>query len=94
MLSITAFGQQDKKGFSAEGRKITVYTTAENTDSRLKQTDNLEFKTSKQPLETEVSVFVNPNNTFQSFMGIGGAITDASAEIYAKTSKKTNRRNS
>lgn len=88
MLSITAFGQQNKKEFSAKGRKITVYTTAENTDLRLKQTNNLEFKTSKQPLETEVSVFVNPNNTFQSFMGIGGAITDASAEIYAKLSKE------
>lgn len=87
LLSITAFGQQNSKKFSTEGRKIKVYTTAEKTDSRLKLTDNLEFKSSKQPLETEASIFVNPSKTFQSFMGIGGAITDASAEVFAKLPK-------
>ncbi|RYG27735.1 MAG: glycosyl hydrolase, partial [Chitinophagaceae bacterium] len=55
---------------------------------RLTQTDNLVFKVAKQPLETEISVFVNPDKTFQSFMGIGGAITDASAEVFAKLPKE------
>jgi glucosylceramidase len=31
-----------------------------------------------------VSVFVNPQKRFQEFLGIGGAITDASAEVFAK----------
>jgi len=84
LLSLTAFGQQNNKKISTEGRKIKVYTTAENTDAKLKQTDNLEFKSSKQPLETEASIFVNPSKTFQSFVGIGGAITDASAEVFSK----------
>ena len=89
MFALTSFAQQSKtENFKAQGKKITVFTTAENTDLRLKQTDNLEFKSSKQPLETEASVFVNPNNTFQTFMGIGGAITDASAEVFAKFSKE------
>lgn len=89
MFALTSFAQQSKtENFKAQGKKITVFTTAENTDLRLKQTDNLEFKSSKQPLETEASVFVNPNNTFQTFMGIGGAITDASAEVFAKLSKE------
>jgi len=87
MLSLTAFGQQKNNKFVTEGKEITVYTTAENTDSRLKQTDKLKFRSSKQPLETEASVFVNPEKTFQTFMGIGGAITDASAEVFAKLPK-------
>jgi glucosylceramidase len=40
----------------------------------------------KQPLETQVCIFVNPEKKFQTFMGIGGAITDASAEVFAKLS--------
>lgn len=55
---------------------------------RLTQTDKLSFSSSKQPLETEISVFVEPTKTFQNFMGIGGAITDASAEVFAKLSKE------
>ena len=48
----------------------------------------MSFGTSKQPLETEISVFVEPTKMFQKFMGIGGAITDASAEVFAKLSKE------
>ena len=38
----------------------------------------------KQPLETQICIFVNPNKKFQTYLGIGGAITDASAEVFAK----------
>jgi glucosylceramidase len=34
--------------------------------------------------ETRIYVFVNPDKTFQTFIGIGGALTDASAETFAK----------
>ncbi|MGB1123119.1 MAG: hypothetical protein ACPG08_06300 [Flavobacteriales bacterium] len=64
--------------------QLTV--TAENTALRLTEGEALAFTPAKQPLETEIAVFVNPNNTFQSYMGIGGAITDASAEVYSKLS--------
>lgn len=91
MLSIFAFSQQKNTGksksFSTKNKKITVYTTADSTKLRLTQTDVLTFTPSKQPLEIEVSVFVNPTKTFQNFMGIGGAITDASAEVFAKLPK-------
>ena len=40
-----------------------------------------------QPLETHVCVFVDPAKTFQTFLGIGGALTDASAETFAKLPK-------
>ncbi len=60
------------------------FTTAENTNQRLTERPTLEFQPATQPLETEIAVFVNPRNTFQSYLGIGGAITDASAEVYLK----------
>jgi len=91
MVSLFSFSQQKKadqsKSFSTKNKKITVYTTADSTKLRLTQTDILTFVPSKQPLEIEVSVFVEPAKTFQKFFGIGGAITDASAEVFAKLSK-------
>jgi glucosylceramidase len=73
--------------FSTLGKKISIFTTASNTDLRLTSTGVKEFNDAKQPLESEISIFVNPNKTFQSFLGIGGAITDASAEVFAKLSE-------
>lgn len=63
---------------------VIVYTTASNTDYRLTKTGEVNFNKSVQPLESEISVFVNTNKEFQKFLGVGGAITDASAEVFAK----------
>ncbi len=71
------------KVFTVDGKTVQVYNTAENTDLKLTPSANKVFEDANQPLETEVSIFVNPNNTFQTFMGIGGAITDASSEVFA-----------
>ncbi|MCI4666947.1 MAG: glycosyl hydrolase [Bacteroidia bacterium] len=68
-------------------KPLKVYTTASETELRLSMTGEQEFKKARQPLETEVAVFVNPAKTFQKVLGIGGAITDASAEVFAKLSK-------
>jgi glucosylceramidase len=65
---------------------VTIYTTAEKTEYRLTRTEAKEFVPSVQPLETEICIFVNPQKTFQTFLGIGGAITDASSEVFAKLS--------
>jgi glucosylceramidase len=67
-----------------EGREVSVYTTAEKTDHRITPTDTPTFKRHGQPLETQVCVFVDPSKTYQTFLGIGGALTDASAETFAK----------
>src|SRR5438270_240931 len=75
------------KTFSAEGRRVAVYTTAEKTDYRLSATGTLTFKHLGQPLETQVCVFVDPSRTYQTLLGIGGALTDASAETFAKVPK-------
>ena len=67
-------------------KPIELYTTAKNTDLRLSKRKNKIFKLRVQPLETEVSIFINPNKTFQEYLGIGGAITDASSEVFSKLS--------
>jgi glucosylceramidase len=70
---------------SYHNKNVTVYTTADSTDLRLTKTDSmLVFKELRQPNEGQISVFVDPHKTFQTMMGIGAAITDASAETYAK----------
>lgn len=88
LFSQYSFSQEKKssqiKPFTVKDKTVTVYTTAENTELRLMKTGRLHFSELKQPVETQVCVFVNPGKTFQSFLGIGGAITDASAEVFAK----------
>ena len=69
-------------------RKVTVYTTAQNTDLKLSQVETLSFKPFGQPMETQPCVFIDPSKTFQSFHGIGAALTDASAETFAKLPKE------
>lgn len=64
--------------------KARVFTTAKDTTLRLTQTADVSFEDFAQPLETQVCVFVDPARTFQTFIGIGGALTDASAEVFAK----------
>ena len=68
----------------ALGSPVAVYTTAKNTEQRLSQGETLAFGKSVQPSEGEISVFVNPHKSFQTFIGVGGAFTDASAEVFAK----------
>jgi glucosylceramidase len=76
-----------KKAFSTTGKKIIVYTTADNTSMRLSAAEGAAFKPMPQPLETQVCIFADPDKTFQTFLGIGGALTDASAETFAKLPK-------
>ncbi|RYY61454.1 MAG: glycosyl hydrolase [Chitinophagaceae bacterium] len=64
-----------------------VYTTADSSDLRLSLTDTLEFADKGQPFETELCVFVDPAKTYQTFFGIGAALTDASAETFYKLPK-------
>src|SRR5439155_8744436 len=54
------------------------------TRFRLTPTDTLVFKPPEPISEGKVYVFVDPRKTFQPFIGIGGALTDAAAETFAK----------
>jgi glucosylceramidase len=64
--------------------KVTVYVSAKGTDYRLSKTETLNLSAKGQPVETEVAIFVDPNKTFQTMIGIGGALTDAAAETFYK----------
>ncbi|MDI3320714.1 glycoside hydrolase family 30 protein [Pinibacter soli] len=82
-----ANAQTAVKKYNTANKTVTVYTTAQNTDLRLSQNGTLSFSPLAQPLETQPCIFVDPSRTFQTFMGVGGALTDASAETFAKLPK-------
>ncbi|HTI90490.1 MAG TPA: glycoside hydrolase family 30 protein [Puia sp.] len=78
LAAAAAFGQQ---------KTVTVYTTAANTQLRLTQNGKLSFSPFRQPFETEPFVLVDAGVSFQPVEGIGGALTDASAETFARLPK-------
>lgn len=63
---------------------LEIHTTASGTDQRLAHTGTVTLAPGKQPTEGEISVFVDPSKAYQPLLGIGGAITDASAEVFAR----------
>lgn len=91
MMALTAIACSEKRSttsdkleYASSGQNVEVYTTASGTDMRLSHSATLTFEPAAQPFESEVAVFVNPEQQFQTFLGIGGAITDASAEVFAR----------
>ena len=77
---------------SASGATLEVHTTASGTDERLALTRTVTLAPGKQPPEGDVSVFVDRSKTYQTLLGIGGAFTDASAEVFAKLAPKDQER--
>src|SRR5713226_4958976 len=71
-------------GLQTAATRVVVYTTADSTNLRLAPRDTLLFTPSEPTSEAKVYVFVDPRKTFQPFLGIGGALTDAAAETFAK----------
>jgi glucosylceramidase len=72
---------------TANGATLEIHTTASGTNDRLAASHST-FTPGVQPPEGDISVFVDPGKTYQTLLGIGGAITDASAEVFAKLSPK------
>ena len=72
---------------TAGGNAVTVFTTAEGTGQRLARGQDVQLRDGHKLTEVENSVFMDPGKRFQTVMGIGGAITDSSAEVFAKLSK-------
>src|ERR1700712_701658 len=79
---------QQAQPFSAKNKTVKVYVTEKGTDNRIAKTETLHFEDKPQPVETEVAVFVDPSKKFQTMVGIGGALTDASAETFYKLPKE------
>ncbi|WP_259069952.1 glycoside hydrolase family 30 protein [Mucilaginibacter sp. X4EP1] len=86
MLIKVAQAQQTQP-FSMNNKTAKVYLTAKNTDNKLTQTTTLQFTDYPQPVEKDITIFVDPSITFQTMLGIGGALTDASAEVFYKLPK-------
>jgi len=82
------FCHAQQNNFSTTNKKVLVYVTADKTDYRITLTDTLHFTHMGQPFETQVCVFVDPSKKFQTLVGIGGALTDASAETFYKIPKE------
>jgi len=67
---------------------IRVYTTESQSNIKLVKSSIVPTFTSiQQPKEVHSGIFVNPNVTFQTFVGIGAALTDAAAETFYKLNK-------
>ena len=67
---------------------IRVYTTESQSNIKLAKSNIVPTFTSiQQPKEVHSGIFVNPKVTFQTFVGIGAALTDAAAETFYKLSK-------
>src|ERR1035441_7552978 len=71
-------GSDDSKKYAE------VYLTAKDTEQRLAKVGKIEFDDKFSPIEKEQSIFIDPSKTFQTILGIGGALTDASAETFYK----------
>ena len=87
-LCACAFMAQAQVPAGLLNKSVTVYTTAKGTNLKLSKTEQLRFKENKQPVETDACIFVDPAKTFQAVLGIGGALTDASAETFYKLPKQ------
>ncbi len=77
-------GSPVKPAKSLNPVKAQVFITAKDTALRLTRTSDALFEDFGQPFETQVCIFLDPLRTFQTMTGIGGALTDASAEVFAK----------
>jgi len=76
---------------AASGAALEVHTTAIDRNEHFAAT-RVVLAPGKQPPEGDVSVFVDPAKTYQTLLGIGGAITDASAEVFARLDTKQQER--
>jgi glucosylceramidase len=64
-----------------------VYVTAKDTGQRLAKADDLSFVDMPQPGEKQETIFVDASKTYQTVLGVGGALTDAAAETFYKLPK-------
>ena len=74
----------DQKPPNLQLLAMHVYTTAEGAPRRLERTPAPVPTASLQPFENEIGVFIECNRRYQEVLGIGGAITDAAAEVWAR----------
>ena len=72
---------------SFKAGSVEVYVTAPSDSLRLKNVPANPFEDLAQPSEHVPTIMLDPVKTFQTLVGIGGALTDASAETFFKLPK-------
>ncbi|HEV2328292.1 MAG TPA: glycosyl hydrolase, partial [Verrucomicrobiae bacterium] len=82
-LSPIAFSQT-----ASDYSHVNVVVTARDTGQRLATGGEETLSNSPLITEKENYIFVDPAKAFQTIIGIGGALTDASAETFYKLSAK------
>jgi len=87
LLAMNTATAQKKAPFSLKNKDVKVYLTEKGSDNRITPTETVHFSPKPQTVETEIAVFVDPSKSFQTMLGIGGALTDASAETFYKLPK-------
>lgn len=83
-LFLTQFPHQENKQSTLNGTPVKIFTTAKNTQLRLSEENSSQFDDASPITEKKAYIFLDDTHTFQTMLGIGGAITDASAEVFAK----------
>lgn len=83
-LFLMQLPHQEKEQSSLNGIPVQIFTTAKNTKLRLSEEKSSKFSTAPPMAEKNVYIFLDDTHTFQTMLGIGGAITDASAEVFAQ----------
>ena len=79
-----AYAAEQSAALPGTTRPVVIYTSAQGTEERLQRSGTANLAGGHALTEVETSVFVDPGKRYQTFLGIGGAITDASAEVFAK----------
>src|SRR5210317_286579 len=82
------FAQTEEVLIDLSQMKSKIYTTAHDTLLKMTLTGSLKFNEFEQPKETNAYIVVDSTKTFQTFLGIGAALTDASAETFYKLPKE------
>ncbi len=93
ILTVIVFGCKQSKtgndGASAamELQKAEMFVTSAGDSLRINKMPELLFSELIQPDEHIATIMLDPGKTFQTIVGFGGAITDASAETFYKLPK-------
>ena len=90
-LCAAAGGQgkvQEDKSSSRSLLSAEIYVTAKGTEERITRKESLAFQPLEQPDEHTPTIILDRSKTFQTIVGIGGALTDASAETFYRLPKE------
>lgn len=87
LLIVVLVGCHPKSGKDCQNalpEKALEFLTSKASGERLKLHDTLSFQNLPQPEEHFPAIIIDPSKEFQTFLGIGGALTDAAAETFYK----------